>query len=89
VARESGLSERLQCIHASVYDDNLGQQLAKIDASSKSNDCRDFDAVYFSGSISLMPDPVAALHATAKLLKAGGKIYVTQTFQRRGAFMFS
>ncbi len=36
-----------------------------------------------------MPDPVEALQATARLLKAGGKIYVTQTFQRRGAFLLA
>lgn len=36
-----------------------------------------------------MPDPVGALHATARLLKKGGRIYITQTFQRRGAFCFA
>jgi hypothetical protein len=45
--------------------------------------------VIFAGSISLMPDPVGALHATAKLLKPNGKIYITQTFQRRGAMFLS
>lgn len=41
-----------------------------------------FDSAYFSGSLSLMPDPVKALLSVANLVKPGGKIYVTQTFQK-------
>ena len=42
-----------------------------------------FDATYFSGSLSLMSDPVSALRAAALVTKRGGHIYVTQTYQRR------
>jgi ubiquinone/menaquinone biosynthesis C-methylase UbiE len=42
-----------------------------------------FDAAYFSGSFSLMPDSLAALHTAARYVKKGGKIYISQTFQRR------
>ncbi|KAK3276377.1 hypothetical protein CYMTET_15540 [Cymbomonas tetramitiformis] len=42
-----------------------------------------FDVAYFSGSISLMPDPPKALRAVAKVLKPQGLIYVTQTYQQR------
>ena len=42
-----------------------------------------FGAVYFSGSFSLLPDPPAALRLTSKVLADHGKIYITQTFQRR------
>lgn len=42
-----------------------------------------FDAVYFSGSFSLLPDPPAALRLTSKVLADSGKIYITQTFQRK------
>ena len=42
-----------------------------------------FDAAYFSGSLTLMPDPVAALKCTAGMLTDNGVIYVTQTFQNR------
>ena len=42
-----------------------------------------YDAVYFSGSFTLLPDPVAALHQVAKALKPAGKIYITQTFQKK------
>jgi len=43
---------------------------------------REFDAVYFSGSISLMPDAEEAFRISKKYLNPElGMIYVTQTFQ--------
>jgi len=78
VGRDAQLEDHLRAICASVYDENLRQLTGD-----------GFDAVYFSGSISLMPDPVEALKATAKLLKKGGVIYVTQTFQRKGSVVFA
>ena len=42
-----------------------------------------FDAAYFSGSISLLPDPPKALQAVASVVKPGGLIYITQTYQRK------
>ena len=44
---------------------------------------RKFDAAYFSGSIALLPDRVSALSSAAAAVKNGGKIYVTQTYQKR------
>lgn len=41
-----------------------------------------FDAVYFSGSFSLLPDPSRALRHASQLLSPGGAVYITQTFQR-------
>lgn len=39
------------------------------------------DAVYFSGSFSLLPDPLEALNTAAQqLLEPGGIIYITQTY---------
>lgn len=40
-----------------------------------------YDAVYFSASFMLMPDPAAALRHVAGLLAPNGRIYFTQTFQ--------
>ena len=51
------------------------------------------DAVYFSGSFSLLPDPIKALQLVSEFLKRntktganGGGIYITQTYQRRTPF---
>ncbi|CAD7923494.1 unnamed protein product [Amoebophrya sp. A120] len=43
-----------------------------------------FDAAYFSGSFTLLPDPVAALHlARDAFVKKNGRIFITQTFQKQ------
>lgn len=42
-----------------------------------------YDAVYFSASFMLLPEPGQALRHCARLLKPGGKIYFTQTIQKR------
>ena len=62
----------VECIYGSVYDTALLKTLASTSL---------FDAVYFSGSISLMPDPAGALLAVSQVLKPGGSVFVTQTFQ--------
>merc|ERR1712167_298045 len=73
LASQHSLADQVELHCASVYDDlgplrpNGGKGL--------------FDAGYFSGSITLLPDPAAALRAVAKVVKPGGPIYVTQTFQ--------
>lgn len=40
-----------------------------------------YDAVYFSASFMLLPDPVAALNHVKELLKPEGRLYFTQTFE--------
>jgi SAM-dependent methyltransferase len=42
-----------------------------------------YDAAYFSASLMLLPDPVAAVRRVAGLLRPGGTLYATQTFQLR------
>lgn len=59
--------------HASVYDAGA---LAAPEGSAR------FDAVYFSGSLTLLPDPAEALRLAARATRSGGKVIVTQTYQR-------
>lgn len=40
-----------------------------------------YDAIYFSASFMLLPDPAAALHHVCSLLRPEGRIYFTQTFE--------
>ncbi|KAF0690904.1 Aste57867_17767 [Aphanomyces stellatus] len=61
-----GLDTSVRVVHASIYDYTSTEL---------------YDAVYFSGSLMIMPDPVAALRHTANLLAPNGRIYVTQTIQ--------
>lgn len=42
-----------------------------------------YDAVYFSGSLMLLPEPVAALRHVCTLLAPDGLVYSTQTFEHR------
>jgi ubiquinone/menaquinone biosynthesis C-methylase UbiE len=42
-----------------------------------------YDAAYFSASLMLLPDPVAAVRRVTDLLRPGGTLYATQTFQLR------
>mmetsp|Transcript_3557 Transcript_3557/g.9685 ORF Transcript_3557/g.9685 Transcript_3557/m.9685 type:complete len:247 (+) Transcript_3557:133-873(+) len=69
---EEGVQERVVVFEKSVYDDEALLALAGP---------RAFDAVYFSGSFSLLPDPQAALDVAALVLNPGGRIYITQTYQ--------
>jgi hypothetical protein len=64
-------------------------------SSSFSSPHQQFHAVYFSGSFSLLPDMVGAIQAVTPLLlqqtttpnnAVGGKIYITQTYQRQLPF---
>lgn len=42
-----------------------------------------YDAVYFSASFMLLPDPAAALQHVQELLTPSGRVFFTQTFQDR------
>ena len=71
----AGLSDAVSVHCESVYD--VPRLRAKIVGA------RRFDAVYFSGSLTLMPDPAAALKCVAGVLEPHGLVYVTQTYQLR------
>lgn len=63
----AGLTGYVRPVLSSVYDHDGGP----------------YEAVYFSASLMLLPDPVAAIVHVAAQLAPGGKIFATQTFQRR------
>ncbi len=62
---DSGLSDRVEVRLESIYDHSGGP----------------YDAIYFSASFMLMPDPPAVLRHVTTLLADGGELYFTQTFQ--------
>ncbi|KAJ9469369.1 hypothetical protein DIPPA_01750 [Diplonema papillatum] len=65
-----GLEDHVQLHCLSIYDDYLLERK------------NEFDATYFSGSFSLLPDPLRALEVAAHITRAGGHIYITQTYQK-------
>lgn len=64
---KAGLADNVRVRHESVYDHEGGP----------------YDAVYFSGSFMLLPDPVGALRHVLQLLAPAGKVFFTQTFHDR------
>ncbi|WP_018861286.1 bifunctional 2-polyprenyl-6-hydroxyphenol methylase/3-demethylubiquinol 3-O-methyltransferase UbiG [Thioalkalivibrio sp. ALJ3] len=65
--RESPLADRAEARLESIYDHTGGP----------------YDAIYFSASFMLLPDPEGALRHCRSLLKPEGKVFFTQTFQTR------
>lgn len=64
---ESSLAECAEARLESVYDHRGGP----------------YDAVYFSASFMLLPEPERALRHCCELLRPGGRLYFTQTIQTR------
>jgi alpha-N-acetylglucosaminidase len=74
--------------HKSIYDPDLVELCedgaAIEDKTAEIPQDRLFDAAYFSGSLTVMPDPVEALRAVVPLIKKdSGRIYITQTFEKK------
>jgi SAM-dependent methyltransferase len=63
----AGLSAQVEPMYSSVYDHDGGP----------------YDAVYFSASLMLLPDPAAAISHVAGLLAPNGRLFSTQTFHHR------
>jgi 2-polyprenyl-3-methyl-5-hydroxy-6-metoxy-1,4-benzoquinol methylase len=63
----AGLSAQVSPVLSSVYDHRGGP----------------YDAVYFSASLMLLPDPVAAITHVATQLTPQGRVFSTQTFHHR------
>jgi len=71
--KQKNLQDRIQVHCKSIFDVDLGTAIKQEKA---------YDAAYFSGSWTLMPSPVQALHIASSFVKPDGKVFVTQTFQR-------
>jgi hypothetical protein len=87
--QEAGLTDRITIDVASVYDgSDVVEELAKKIGATPDVGRFYVDAVYFSGSFSLLPNPVAALELMSTLVKKNdkGTIYITQTYQRQKPF---
>jgi tRNA A58 N-methylase Trm61 len=65
--RAAGLADRVTVALESIYDHKGGP----------------YDAAYFGASFMLMPDPQGALRHVMSLLRPGGRVYFTQTFQEK------
>jgi SAM-dependent methyltransferase len=66
---EAGLARHVVPLLESVYDHRGGP----------------YDAIYFSASFMLLPDPVGALRHAAQMLALGGRVYFTQTIHTKRA----
>lgn len=100
-AAEAGLSDRITIDVVDIYDGREAvDELCRAVGAEADSAGNLVDAVYFSGSFSLLPDPVKALRLASGLVKkrgrrdheyegAAGRIYITQTYQKRTPFFLS
>ena len=68
VVAAAGLADAVKVHRLSIYEPGLRSAFA---GKAK------FDHAYFSGSLTVLRDPVAALRCAATMLKPGGRVYVT------------
>ncbi len=66
-----------------VFAAGLAERVDVVHSPLQAHEDRGYDAVYFSASFMLMPDPAAALRHAFDRLGPGGTVYFTQTFQER------
>lgn len=87
---KSGMGDRISIDSVDVYaGKDKVLELAKKLGADETSDGQFVNAVYFSGSFSLLPDPVKALRLVSKYIKDNdekGQIYITQTYQRKTPF---
>jgi len=77
--RNAGLDQVVSVVDMSVYDVQRDKSKLLLPGETRPTL---FDAIYFSGSFSLLPDMQGALTAVKPLLQTNGKICVIQTYQR-------
>lgn len=87
----AGMDDRISINVVDVYEaKEKVLDLVKQIGGTEDSDGRFVDAVYFSGSFSLLPDPVKALQLVAEFVKPKdgekGSIFITQTYQRKTPF---
>ena len=82
---DQNMSEYITVQCMDIYDEINVQSLL---TNHNKDDKKFFDAVYFSGSFSLLPKPLEALKSlSSSLLSSEGRIYITQTYQRHTPFL--
>ena len=87
---DQGMTEFISVICMDIYDqDKVQALLQRNNTDNKAGDASTlFDAVYFSGSFSLLPKPLEALHSLSPILVPDhGRIYITQTYQRQKSYL--
>jgi len=88
----SSLRDHASVVQADIYDSNALSAIKRARAGGSRQASTEpilFDAVYFSGSFSLLPDPSGALRIAKSALKPGGLVYITQTFQHKSPPLFA
>ena len=68
---------------AAIARHGLGDRITVRHESIDRHQGGPYDAVYFSGSFMLLPDPAGTLRRVRSLLVPGGSVYFTQTFEHR------
>ena len=71
------------CCRAALERADLTGHVAPVLGSVYDHRGGPYDAVYFSASLMLLPDPAAAIAHVADLLAPDGRLYATQTFHHR------
>lgn len=87
LVQKMGMEDRVSVNVVDVYDGRATLLKLAHELGAKENENGQFvDAVYFSGSFSLLPDPEKALQLVSKYIKNDGCLYITQTYQRKTPF---
>jgi ubiquinone/menaquinone biosynthesis C-methylase UbiE len=73
----------LACCRAALERADLTGHVSPVLGSVYDHRGGPYDAVYFSASLMLLPDPAAAIAHVAALLEPDGRLYATQTFHHR------
>ncbi len=73
----------VECCRRAIAAAGLAQRIAVHRESVTEHRGGPYDAVYFSGSFMLLPDPAAALRHGGTLLAPGGRVYFTQTMEHQ------